>query len=79
MKIQVRFYHGLKKYLPPGNPDPAPWLEIPLGTTVMQVIDELRIPRNLSIILMINGRTVEPGYVLSQGDIMTALLPAGGG
>lgn len=79
MEIGIRLYHGLNKYLPPGEGEYTRRVEVPTGATVGQVLTDLGVPKNEAMVLFVGGRAVKRDYVLRPGDVLTGLLPAGGG
>jgi sulfur carrier protein ThiS len=79
MDIKIRLYHGLNKYLPPGKDAYTRELEVSQGATVEQVLTDLGVPKDDAMVLLVGGRPVTWDHVLGQGDVLTALRPAGGG
>jgi molybdopterin synthase sulfur carrier subunit len=79
MDIEVRLFHGLNKYLPHGDKDYSQRLEISLGTTAEQVLTGLGLPKKEGMVVFVNGTSVRWEYVLKPGDVLAAMLPAGGG
>lgn len=53
--------------------------DYPLGTTVREVVEELRIPDRLLGIVLINGVHAGVDELLKDGDVLTLLPLLGGG
>lgn len=79
MKVAVRLFATLGKYLPPGIPDDSVTLEMPGPTTVGQVIALLHIPDNLDVLRVVNGHDAGLEQVLKDGDILSVFPPLAGG
>lgn len=77
MKIQVHLLATLKQYNPSG--DNSVELEVPYGATVLHTLEILSIPKELEIVILLNGRQAREDYLLREGDSL-ALFPtiAGG-
>ncbi|MBW1713189.1 MAG: MoaD/ThiS family protein, partial [Deltaproteobacteria bacterium] len=54
-------------------------LNVPPGTTIAEILTELGVPDNLPTIFLVNGSPAQPGRVLTSGDVLSLLPPAGGG
>jgi molybdopterin converting factor small subunit len=77
MIVQLRFFAGLRDYLPTGsNPHEA---EVPEGGTVRDVLNSLGVPEDKPRILLVNGRHAEIGQVLNDGDVLSVFPPVAGG
>jgi molybdopterin synthase sulfur carrier subunit len=79
MDIEVRLFHGLNKYLPHSDGEYTQRLEITSGTTAGQALTNLGLTEKEGIVIFVNGRNVKWEYVLKPGDVLAAMLPAGGG
>ncbi len=78
--IEVKVYHGLRKYLPEGeNNGLSRGLSLPDGATVAQAIAALNIPSDEYVIIFLNGFMCRPDRALSSGDVLAIMQPAGGG
>lgn len=49
------------------------------GKTVQEVVEELKLPKDLNYILTVNGRTIEAEYFLKDGDEVALFTPFSGG
>ena len=83
MKIKLRLYATLQKYLPPGTGNSETDMELPEAATITDVLDSLSVPVNLAHIVFINGRHVLrpdiPARQLQDGDILAVFPAIGGG
>jgi sulfur carrier protein ThiS len=79
MKIIVRLYATLCRYIP-GTVAGIPFdIELPDGSTVAYLIGKLEIPEGGVKVAFVNGRTQPPDRVLKQGDEVGIFPPVGGG
>jgi len=65
VKIQVRLFNSIVKYADAEGSRRE--LSLPAGTTVGELADRLRIPRDELFLVLVNGRDITPGLV--GGDI----------
>jgi sulfur-carrier protein len=77
VKIEVRLYSVLQRYLP-GDGDAAV-LELPEGARLSDVLNLLAIPREAERVTLVNGHHAEESTVLSEGDAVTLFPPIAGG
>lgn len=61
VKVQVRLFNSIVKYADAEGPRREIWL--PAGTTVGELVDRLRIPRDELFLVLVNGRDITPGLV----------------
>ena len=79
MKIKLNLYASLAEYLPDrarGNPNV---LELPEGTTIRQLIEQLRIPLDTPRIIFLNGAHAPLEDFLKDGDRLGMFPPLAGG
>ncbi len=79
MKINLNLYASLSEYLPDrslGNPNS---LDLPEGTTIKQVIEQLRIPLDTPRIIFLNGTHAPLEALLNDGDRLGMFPPLAGG
>ena len=79
MKVEVRLFALLERYLPPGAQGDGAALDVPAGTTVRDVVTSLQIPTELSCLTVVNGRDAPPEQVLAPGDVLSMFPPLAGG
>lgn len=77
MVVHLKFFAGLREYLPPEPvPYPAP---VPDGATVGGVLALYRVPLEKPKILLVNGRHATLDQALADGDTLSAFPPVAGG
>lgn len=74
MKITVKLFANLRI-----NNEKETVLDMPEGTTPMDIIQKLNISEKDATIIMINGRSKELDTTLYEGDIVSIFPPVGGG
>lgn len=83
MKITVKLFASLSRYLPPGAKENAAELVVPEGATPATVLAELRVPPGEAHLLLVNGVYVAPAHrdatALQDGDAVAMWPPVGGG
>ncbi len=79
MRVRVRLFATLERYLPPGSRDGVAVLDVPDGSTAADVARGLGIPAGFERVLLVNGREAEPGRALAPGDVLDLYPPLAGG
>lgn len=83
MKVTVKLYALLGKYLPPGAADHQAQMEFPEGATAFDVMGKLKIPPEACHLVLVNGIFLEPGKrgtePLVEGDALAMWPPVAGG
>lgn len=79
MRLEVRVFSGLEKFMPGARFGQAIEVERPEGTTVAGLIDSLGIPRGQVFTVLVNGRHATMDAVLQPGDRVSLFPPVGGG
>ena len=83
MKIYFELYASLMDYLPPGKSRHQRELIVDADTVPNQVIDQLKIPRKLAHIVLVNGFFIcgeDRGIkTLEEGDVLAMWPPVAGG
>lgn len=77
MKIRIKLLATYQKYLPPDCSSSSYEAEVPPDARVEDVLAQFPLPLDDSVIL-VNGRTPQPGQTLQEGDVL-CLFPAIGG
>jgi sulfur carrier protein ThiS len=75
MRITLKLFATFRRYMPPNSQGTSLDLEVPTGTPVADVLNGLDVPTAGGAVILVNGRTVEPGHVLQEGDTV-AVFPA---
>ena len=77
MTVNLKFFAGLRNYLPDGaSPYPA---ELPEGSTVRDALRAYGVPEDKPRILLVNGRHADVGQILREGDLVSVFPPVAGG
>ena len=76
--INVKLFATLKKYLPPGSEDSTS-VTLPAGSTVLDVIDALKIPHEQATMLVAGDTYVEKTTPLTDGLQLNIFPPLAGG
>src|SRR5215467_489291 len=79
MKVEVRLFALLERYLPAGARGDAIILDLPAGTTVGHVVASLKIPTELLCVTVVHGHAVPPEHILVAGDVLAMFPPLAGG
>jgi molybdopterin converting factor small subunit len=80
MKVEVRLFATLRRYLPPGADATCTVLELPEGSRLGEVIDRLNIPSSLAQLVMVNGiHETDRSRVLQEGTVVSVFPPVAGG
>ena len=65
IQVEVRMFNSITRYA--GAEGPRQTMRVPAGTTVGELADRLRIPRDKLFLVLVNGRDITPGLV---GDVV---------
>lgn len=79
MKIEVALYGTLTQYLPTGSHSHKATMECADGVTVVQVFDQLGIPKPRPTMVLINGLHAGEEIPLKDGDLLAVFPPLAGG
>ena len=79
MRVEVRLFATLAPFLPADSRDGAADLEIPEGSTIVDVTDRLGIPPDLARVVLVNGRDAGSNAPLAPRDVVTIFPPLAGG
>lgn len=83
MKVKVKLFALLDKYLPAGSSGNACDLEVAEGATVLDVAGRLGLPARHCHLVLVNGVYLEPGRrgeeALAEGDVLAIWPPVAGG
>lgn len=73
--VEVALFATLRKYHPGGDSSEPFLLEIPEGSSVLDLLNQLQIPPEESWHVFIDSHSQERGYILQNGE-RVALFPA---
>lgn len=79
MKVTVRVYATLRRYLPEGSAHNPIELELPDGATVGELLKRLGLPQDAVKVVFVNGRHAEFEHPLADGDQVGVFPPVAGG
>ncbi len=84
MKITLKLFASLAAHLPAdARTAHRIDLDVPAGTTVMDVVHRQGIPEALCAIVLVNGiwvdRSERPNRVLTEGEVLAVWPPVAGG
>ena len=79
MKIKLKLFAMFREYLPEGNDGHSCMLEMPDSTKVESVLDQMKLPKDIPKIILINGLQKTANEILSDGDTLSVFPPIAGG
>ncbi|MDH3894302.1 MAG: MoaD/ThiS family protein [Chromatiales bacterium] len=83
MKVTLKLYASLTRYLPPGSGRHEAELDVTEGTTPAAIIDRYKLPLELTHLVFINGvfvdRESRDETELRDGDQLAIFPPVAGG
>ena len=83
MKVKVKLFALLDKYLPPGAKDNQAEIEVADGATAATIISQLNLPQELCHLVLVNGSYLQPGEresrPLTSEDVLAIWPPIAGG
>ena len=77
MTVNLKFFAGLREFLPPGESPCSVDLED--GASVAEVFRIFGVPPGKPRIILVNGRHANPDRVLVDGDLLAVFPPVAGG
>jgi len=83
MRIKFKLYAMLSDYLPDGAIDNAVEIDVPEDASPNSVIDQFKVPRELSHLVLVNGvfayQSERDAAILKEGDTLAIWPPIAGG
>jgi len=79
VRVEVRLFATLARYLPHDHEAGATSLDLAEGSTVADVANALGIPADLSRIVLVNDGDAADDRRLAAGDVVTLFPPLAGG
>jgi sulfur carrier protein ThiS len=83
MKVTIKLFAILGKYLPPEATHNTAHLDIATGTSVFQLLRDLHLPMELTPVVLVNGDYITPSdhahTTLAPGDELAVFPPVSGG
>ena len=77
MKVHLKLIATYREFLPPENNGKAE-IDVPVGTTAVSIIADLGVPIDESVIL-VDGRSPNPGETIQEGNVVCAFPATAGG
>jgi molybdopterin converting factor small subunit len=75
MKIELRLYASLAAFMPEKKTGNAWMLEVREGTTVQDLVQQLKVPKKEIKVIFLNGIHAKDGDILKEGD-RVGIFPA---
>jgi len=83
MKVELKLYATLSRYLPADAVNHRTVLDVPEGATPMQLIDAMKLPRQSCFLVLVNGVFIPPeereSRPMHEGDALAIWPPIAGG
>lgn len=79
IKVEVRVFATLRKYLPELTVGEPKHLELPAGANFADLREQLGLPAEEVKIIMCNGVQTEPEELVADGDRIAYIPAVGGG
>jgi thiamine biosynthesis protein ThiS len=83
MKVVVKLYAMLEKYLPPGAADNQIEIDVAAGASIARVLASFGLPPEMCHLVLVNGGFVPPSEratrALQEGDRLAVWPPVAGG
>ncbi len=77
MRIQIKLFADLRRYLPDGEPSVS--AEFPDGASIAEVLQSYGVPEEKPRIILVNGRHAPITQALQDGDLLSVFPPVAGG
>jgi molybdopterin converting factor small subunit len=78
MEISLELFATLEKYYPDGKKGPQK-IDLPLGSTVANLVKKLGMPDNIRLLMLVNGQQSDKTTALNDKDEIFIFVPAAGG
>jgi molybdopterin converting factor small subunit len=79
VKLELLLFASFKSYLPEKSVGNSCFVEVADGTTVKELLGQLKIPPEAPKVIFLNGIHAKGGEVLKDGDRVGAFPPVAGG
>jgi sulfur-carrier protein len=79
MKVKLKLFATFREYLPKGNDGHSILLELSDKTDVESVLEQLKLPKDIPKIILINGLQKTATETLAEGDTLSVFPPIAGG
>lgn len=79
MEIEIRLFANLAQLLPSGSKNKRAKITVKNEITVDELLKELKIPGNVTNVIMVNGTHQNKTTKLNEGDVVSVIPPVTGG
>ncbi len=79
MEIELRLYASLGTLMPENSGNGSNRMTTPEGTSILEVLNNLKIPADMPKIIFVNGKHAEESQILKDGDRLAVFPPIAGG
>ncbi len=83
MKITFKLFATLSDYLPPERQGNILPIEVPEGTSIMDIVNKFQLPVKLVHLVLVNGKYIKAEerdtYHLKEDDVLAIWPPVAGG
>jgi molybdopterin converting factor small subunit len=79
MKVELRLFGDLRKYLPENNNGFSSMIVLKIGKTVGDLLKQMNIPPEIPKIILVNSLHAELYQELKDGDTVSVFPPVAGG
>jgi molybdopterin synthase sulfur carrier subunit len=79
IEVTVKLFATLRDYLPRQCEGNSCTLEVGEGSTVGDVFRQLKIPREIKLLFLVNSTHADENRILNAGDMLSVFPPIGGG
>jgi molybdopterin converting factor small subunit len=79
IKVEIHLFATLAPYLPDEARKNNRMIEVEDGTTIGELLQQLRIPSEKAKLIFVNGSHSDVGAVLEEGSRVGVFPPVGGG
>ena len=79
MEIEIRLFANLAKLLPEGSKNKRAKIIVRDDITINELLNELKIPSNVTNVIMVNGIHQNRDVKLKEGDVLSVIPPVTGG
>ena len=79
MQVHVKLIATYLQHLPPGTKGNIATVEVPMGSTIEEVLSPFGVPLDDSSVIVLNGLTVDLNTPVSEGDTISAFSAIAGG
>jgi len=79
LEIEIRLFANLSQLLPPGSKNKRAKITVKDEITVDELLKELKIPGDVTNVIMVNGTHQNKTTKLNEGDVVSVIPPVTGG